>query len=66
MESLWEKNVARVQFEAAKGNMSTSVLIVGGGIAGILCNYKLKKSGIDCALVEAADDNPATDDMHWK
>lgn len=55
MGSLWEKDVPRVQFEAAKGNMSTDVLIIGGGIAGILCDYKLKKAGVDCVLVEAAD-----------
>lgn len=35
--------------------MQTDVLIIGGGIAGILCAYKLKSEGFDCMLVEAAD-----------
>jgi len=36
-------------------NKNTDVLIRGGGIAGILCAYKLKKAGIDCILIEAAE-----------
>ena len=55
MESFWEKDVPHVRFEAMKGNVSTDVLIIGGGIAGILCCYKLKHAGVDCMLVEAAD-----------
>lgn len=55
MESIWEKDVPRVRFETAKGHMSTDVLIIGGGIAGILCGYQLKNAGIDCTLVEAAE-----------
>ncbi|MBQ8859350.1 MAG: FAD-dependent oxidoreductase [Clostridia bacterium] len=38
-----------------KGNKSTDVLIIGGGIAGILCAYRLKGAGMDCMLVEAAE-----------
>lgn len=30
-------------------------MIVGGGIAGILCAYQLKNAGVDCMLVEAKD-----------
>lgn len=55
MESVWEKDVPRVRFETAKGNIGTDVLIIGGGIAGILCDYKLKNAGVDCTLVEAAE-----------
>ena len=54
MESIWEKDTPQIQFEALNGNKSTDVLIIGGGIAGILCAYKLKKSGVDCILAEAA------------
>ena len=53
MESVWEQGAARPQFDPMKGSCSTDVLIVGGGIAGILCAYKLKNAGVDCVLVEA-------------
>ena len=53
MESVWEKDLPRVRFDTLKANKSTDVLIIGGGIAGILCAYKLKNAGVDCLLVEA-------------
>ncbi len=53
MKSLWEKNISPVEFETLKESKSTDVLIVGGGIAGLLCAYKLKNAGVDCILVEA-------------
>ena len=53
MQSLWEKNISCVKFDALNGNEKTDVLIVGGGIAGILCAYQLKKAGTECILVEA-------------
>ncbi len=55
MESIWEKNATRVRFDILKENKSTDVLIIGGGIAGILCAYKLKNAGVDCLLVEATE-----------
>ena len=55
MGSVWTKDVQRMHFERLKGNINTDVLIIGGGIAGILCNYKLKNAGIDCILVEASE-----------
>lgn len=55
MESIWEKDCPQVRFDALKGNISTDVLIIGGGIAGILCAYKLKNAGVDCLLVEATE-----------
>ena len=55
INSIWEKDAPRVRFDALKGNKSTDVLIVGGGIAGVLCAYKLKNDGADCVLAEAAE-----------
>ncbi len=55
MESVWHKDAKRISFEAMAGNKSTDVLIIGGGIAGILCAYKLKNAGINCILAEAAE-----------
>lgn len=53
MNSIWVDDIKRIRFEPLKQNKSTDVLIIGGGIAGILCAYKLKQKGIDCILVEA-------------
>ena len=53
MESVWEKGAPRTHFDELLADKSTDVLIVGGGIAGILCAYKLKNAGVDCLLVEA-------------
>lgn len=53
MKSIWAENIQRPKFETLKKDVKTDVLIIGGGIAGILCGYMLKKSGIDCVLVEA-------------
>ena len=55
MDSIWEDTARRVHFDTLKGNKSTNVLIIGGGIAGILCAYKLKSAGVDCLLVEATE-----------
>ena len=55
MKSFWEQDTPRVRFDALDGNKNTEVLIVGGGIAGILCAYKLKNAGVDCMLVEASE-----------
>ena len=55
MESFWEKDVSHIRYNAQKGNKNTDVLIIGGGIAGILCAYKLKNAGVDCLLAEATE-----------
>ncbi len=55
MDSIWKDTVKRVHFDCLKCNKSTDVLIIGGGIAGILCAYKLKNAGVDCMLVEATE-----------
>ena len=53
MDSIWLKTSSKPRFDALGGNKKTDVLIIGGGIAGILCAYKLKNAGVDCMLVEA-------------
>ena len=55
MESIWVKNVPPVRLNTLKENKNTDVLIIGGGIVGILCAYKLKKAGIDCLLAESTE-----------
>ena len=53
MDSVWTKTVRMPRFPALQGELKTSVLVIGGGIAGLLCAYQLCQAGVDCALVEA-------------
>ena len=51
-ESIWKETVKLPHFEELRGNVKTDVLIVGGGIAGILCAHFLKERGIKYILAE--------------
>ena len=53
MDSLWTKTAARPAFERLEGDVRTDVLVIGGGMAGILCAYMLRRAGVDCMLIEA-------------
>ena len=53
MHSLWQNTVQLPAFERLEGNLKTDVLIIGGGLAGILCAYRLQEAGVECAVVEA-------------
>ena len=53
MPSIWRETVALPRFGPLKGDLHTDVLVVGGGMAGILCTHLLRERGVDCALVEA-------------
>ena len=53
--SIWEEGAHRPSFDTLEGNKECDVLIIGGGIAGILCAHKLKSKGVDCILVEAKE-----------
>ncbi len=55
VKSIWVKDLPCVRFDTLKSNQNTDALIIGGGIAGILCAYKLKNAGVDCMLVEAKE-----------
>ncbi len=52
MRSIWTENISLPQFKQLKGSKKTDVLIIGGGMAGILCAYFLEKAGVNYALVE--------------
>lgn len=53
IHSLWETTTKMPVFPKLKGNLKTDILIVGGGLAGILCARKLADAGVDCILIEA-------------
>lgn len=54
MTSLWEKTWKMPAFAPLEGDRSTDVLIIGGGLAGVLCAYQLRRAGVSCILAEAA------------
>ena len=52
MDSIWTRSEKLPSFPQLQGDTKTEVLIVGGGMAGILCAYFLQEQGIDYILVE--------------
>lgn len=53
MQSVWFENINKPEFDSLDGNCETDVLIIGGGLAGILCAYMLEQKGVDYLLIEA-------------
>ena len=53
MGSIWTRGVELPRFDPLQGDLRTDVLVIGGGLAGILCAWRLFREGVDCALVEA-------------
>ncbi len=53
MHSIWEEHGTPGHFPALERDISTDVLIIGGGICGLLCVHRLREVGVDCVLVEA-------------
>lgn len=50
--SLWKETASMPAFPALQGSARTDVLIIGGGIAGLLCAHQLHQAGIEYLLVE--------------
>lgn len=51
--SIWTNEVQLPSFPKLEKDLKTEVLIIGGGLAGLLCAWKLEQAGVDYALVEA-------------
>lgn len=50
--SLWQDTVSFTEAPALRGTEKTDVLIVGGGLAGVLCAHALAQWGVDCIIAE--------------
>ncbi len=53
MESIWQQTASLPRFETFYGNRKTDVLIIGGGLAGLLCGCMLKQQGVESIVLEA-------------
>lgn len=53
MGSIWLAEPTQVRYPVFRGNKRTQVLVIGGGMAGILCARKLQEAGKDVIVVEA-------------
>lgn len=53
MDSIWTASASLPHFRTLEGSVKTDVLIIGGGIAGILCAYFLQEKGVDYLLAES-------------
>lgn len=53
MKSVWQQEGKQHRYPQLKGNKQTQVLVIGGGMAGVLCALKQQEAGRDVILVEA-------------
>lgn len=51
--SLWQMETDLPRFPVQERDRNTDVLIIGGGLAGLLCAYQLKQAGVECLVAEA-------------
>ena len=53
LNSIWAEDIRRDPFPVQEQDLNTDILIVGGGMAGLLCQRLLTDAGADCILIEA-------------
>ena len=53
MESIWTRDIKPAVFPKLMNDITADTLIVGGGMAGVLCAHELSLAGVDCVLLEA-------------
>ena len=46
MSSLWTENIEMPEFPTLEKDIRTQVLIIGGGMAGVLCAYFLQQASV--------------------
>lgn len=55
MDSIWYEPKKLQTFKPLQEDIETDVLVIGGGIAGLLCAHLLTEAGVDCTVAEAAE-----------
>lgn len=55
MEYVWTKDIQKPAFPPLNGDRETEVLIIGGGMAGVLCALQLAQNSVEYLLVEAKE-----------
>ena len=53
MKPIWTDTSQMPRFPMLRSEIHTDVLLIGGGIAGLLCACQLKNAGVDCLVAEA-------------
>ena len=53
LNSIWAAENSLPSFPQLKNDLKTDILIIGGGLAGLLCAYRLDREGVDYVLIEA-------------
>lgn len=53
MESIWQRSAPELKLPSLEGDRRADILVIGGGLAGVLCAWFLEKAGADYLLVEA-------------
>ena len=53
MKSIWTETVEMPLFKTLEADAETDTLIIGGGMAGVLCAFMLERAGMPYLLVEA-------------
>ena len=53
MNSAWSESITLPRFPKLEGDIKTDVLIIGGGMAGLLCAHFLQQSGVNYILAES-------------
>lgn len=51
--SIWTNDAAISSFPALEGDGKVDVLIIGGGMAGLLCARRLTQEGVSCIVLES-------------